>query len=366
MPAAPSYMNPPHDMVNAAACAPTVRLQCVQCRTTVNPQNGGYACRECEAEYSLRHGVPSFLTTDQFWQIASAQHIEDFLASVQEVGWDAAVSQVPPNLKEYWFSKLRADFRAILPERHFGAVLDLGCGAGAVTGALAASCGEIWGIDACLHSLRILQARALNTGLTNLHVAHATATSLPFADGQFDLIIMNGVLERVGYAGTYRFVQDSQKKALAEAFRCLRPGGYLYIGIENRFGANYLLGAQDEHTGLRWVNVLPRALANIYSKLVRRKEFTAFTHSYLGLRGMLQQAGFQPPSFWSPLPSYREIRMLEPLMDDGVNLVEAIAKSVPHRVPVAFVRLSRFVPTTVWRHLSPHFAVIAKKAATRP
>jgi ubiquinone/menaquinone biosynthesis C-methylase UbiE len=286
------------------------------------------------------------------------------LTSVQEVGWDAAVSRVEPGLQEYWFSKLRADFRAILPERRFGVALDLGCGAGAVTGALADSCGEIWGVDACLHSLRILRARAMHAGLSNLHVAHATATALPFADAQFDLIVMNGVLERVGYAGRYRLVQSSQAEALVEAYRCLRPGGYLYIGIENRFGANYLLGARDEHTGLRWVNVLPRTLANIYSQLARRKEFTAFTHSHLGLRGMLRQAGFQQSSFWSPLPSYREIRMLEPLMDEGVNLVEAIAKAVPHRVPGAIVHLSKFVPSFVWRHLSPHFAVVAKKVST--
>jgi hypothetical protein len=141
----------------------------------------------------------------------------------------------------------------------------------------------------------------------------------------------------------------------------LLPGGCLYVGIENRFGGNYLLGAPDEHTGLRYVNVLPRGVANRYSRWMQKKEFTAFTHSYLGLRRMLRQAGFSSIEFWAPIPSYREIRMLEPLSDRRVNLVQIIARQFPHRVPSALVALSHLVPNALWRHVAPHFSVVARK-----
>jgi hypothetical protein len=172
---------------------------------------------------------------------------------------------------------------------------------------------------------------------------------------------MNGVLERVGYDGPYSEVLLRQSQALSECSRCLRPGGVLYIGIENRFGANYLMGAPDEHTGLRYVNVLPRGVANAYSRIARKQEFTAFTHSAGDLNRMLRQSGFGQVRFWSPLPSYREIRLLTPLSGAPVDLVKEAAQIYPHRVPRWVTVVSRAIPHQLWRYLSPHFAVVAAK-----
>ncbi|MEX2556068.1 MAG: class I SAM-dependent methyltransferase [Actinomycetota bacterium] len=52
-----------------------------------------------------------------------------------------------------------------------------------------------------------------------VNVAHADATSLAFPDGSFDLVISIGVWHHVGDWG----------KALTEAARVLRPGGYLAL-----------------------------------------------------------------------------------------------------------------------------------------
>lgn len=169
------------------------------------------------------------------------------------------------------------------------------------------------------------------------------------------------MLERVGYAGAHRDVVGSQRRALAEAYRCLEPGGLLYIGIENRFGANYLLGSRDEHTNLRWVNVMPRGLANWYSVLVKRREFTAFTHSYWGLRKLLSQAGFGAVHFWCPLPTYREPRLLVDLEAEKVDLIGAVSRVAPRRLAPWMQRLGRLFPSRAWRWIAPHYSVVAIK-----
>ena len=263
--------------------------------------------------------------------------------------------------REYWFSRSRADFLSILPRSQFGTILDLGCGAGGVTLNLSGLAEKVIGLDACIESLQILKLKAEREGQSNIFPVHATATELPFKDESVDLVLFNGVLERVGYAGAFSQVQSSQQRALAEAWRCLKPGGCLYLGIENRFGINYLLGARDEHTNLRYVNVLPRGIANLYSKLVRRQDFTAFTHSYWGLRRMMGQAGFGHIHFWCPLPTYRDPRLLVELEAPRVDLLGAVGRVAPHKISPRMRRLGALVPGFCWRYIAPHYSVVALK-----
>ena len=349
--------------------------RCVELRSTSSPLACPYChcplasaaaveyCAGCSREYPRSGRITSFLDANRFWQVMDESAVRAFLTRVEELGWAEAGRDLPQWITSYWFDSHRADFQAVLPRRTFEKVLDLGCGTGAIAATFASISDEVWGLDGCMESLRIFAARCQHEQLDRVHLVHGTATHLPFEERQFDLVVMNGVLERVGYAGTHAAVLESQRRSLSEAVRVLRPGGSLYIGIENRFGGNYLLGSPDEHTGLSYVNVLPRAVANRYSKLAQKREFTAFTHSYRGLSRMLAEAGFRQVQFWAPIPSYREIRLLEPLSERPTNLVEVVARQFPHRIPPLLVGLSRLVPTLLWRHLSPHFSVVARKEA---
>lgn len=337
-------------------------LRCPACQGALAATDDGSRCPECEAVYPRRGGVPSFLPDNVFWQIMAPEDMKRLLEDIDEQGWDAALEDLPDRQRQYWMSDRRADFRSVLPKRHWDAVLEVGCGAGAIIYELARQADEAYGLDACLESVQFLDRRANHAGLDHLKVVHGAATELPFPDDRFDLLVLNGVLERVGYAGTFPEVFPSQQAALREARRCLRPEGTLYIGIENRFGMNYLLGARDEHTNLRWVNVMPRRLGNLYSHLVQKRDFTAFTHSASGLSHMLGEAGFDQVEFWSPLPSYREIRLMEPLSKDPPNLAASVVRLFPHRAPAWYAKVGALLPRSWWRHLTPHFAVVATRA----
>ncbi len=111
-------------------------------------------------------------------------------------------------------------------------VLDVGCGTGGTTVALALSAlgaAEVVGIDAALRTLDAARVRALGHGLDEPRVrfVHVPAgTRLPFDDARFDLVTCVSVLEFV--------TTDAGRRALlAEMLRVLRPGGHLYLATPN-------------------------------------------------------------------------------------------------------------------------------------
>jgi len=99
-----------------------------------------------------------------------------------------------------------------------GSCLDVGCGSGRLLTALARRNVAI-GLEIQLMPLRQCRARGLA-------VVQGDALQMPFPDGSFDNIWF-------GYH-TIEFVGPSHETALAEAKRCLAPGGRLVISFHDR------------------------------------------------------------------------------------------------------------------------------------
>jgi ubiquinone/menaquinone biosynthesis C-methylase UbiE len=104
-----------------------------------------------------------------------------------------------------------------LPEN--ARVLDIGCGTGAVTRVLAGwpRVGEVVGVDPSPSFLR--KARELAAGHAGLRFELGDGRDLPFEKGSFDLALFHTTLCHV----------PSPQRALTEAFRVLRPGGWLAV-----------------------------------------------------------------------------------------------------------------------------------------
>ena len=51
-----------------------------------------------------------------------------------------------------------------------------------------------------------------------------------------------------------------QERFLGQLAACLKPGGALYVGIENRFGRMFWRGTPD-HQGLRYTSLMPKPAA---------------------------------------------------------------------------------------------------------
>lgn len=94
-------------------------------------------------------------------------------------------------------------------------VLDLGCGAGHTALRVAAKAARVIGVDVTGEMVAVATDLAARQGLANVTFEQGDVSSLRFEDGSFDVVTSRQSAHH--YA--------NPQKALAEAFRVLRPGG---------------------------------------------------------------------------------------------------------------------------------------------
>ena len=118
-------------------------------------------------------------------------------------------------------------FLADIPFPTNAYVLEVGCGTGMLTRTLALwpNVSAVIGVDAAPSLLS--KARGLAADLPNLTFQEADARSLPFEDEAFDVVVFHTTLTHV----------PSPERALAEAFRVLRPQGWVAV-----FDGDYATG----------------------------------------------------------------------------------------------------------------------------
>jgi 2-polyprenyl-3-methyl-5-hydroxy-6-metoxy-1,4-benzoquinol methylase len=111
-------------------------------------------------------------------------------------------------------------------------VLELGCGAGVLTIALARRKYIVSAIDRVRASLDLVHQRAINVGLQDRIITRAgDIHSLESEHQSFDLIIALGVLPWL----------KSPAAGMSDITRMLKPGGYAIMTVHNRWRINHFL-----------------------------------------------------------------------------------------------------------------------------
>jgi SAM-dependent methyltransferase len=99
-----------------------------------------------------------------------------------------------------------------------GRLLDLACGTGQITFALAGRFGEIWAVDQEPDMTGLVREKAQAAGLGHIRVLTSAAEELPAPEGYFDLVAIGNAFHRLPRAAV-----------AASALRWLRPGRFLAL-----------------------------------------------------------------------------------------------------------------------------------------
>ncbi len=128
-------------------------------------------------------------------------------------------------------------------------VLDVGCGTGTLTCAIAkqlnSGCGAVIGVDAATRMLEVARRKA--AGMDCIRFEAEIAESLPYRDESFDRFASTFFFHHVNF--------QLKQRTLSELWRTLRPGGWgVIVDVDvprNLFGrlcawSGYVLFQQDE------------------------------------------------------------------------------------------------------------------------
>lgn len=145
-------------------------------------------------------------------------------------------------------------------------------------------------------------------------------------DTSFDVVLCIGVLE---WLGTFRKDEnpyDVQKSFLKKIKSELSLKGSLVIGIENRMGLKYLMGAKDDHTGLSGISNLDAELAKEKYFNLKQSELRCFTYSIAEYKKILTQSGFKKIKFYATFPDYKIPEYIFEIKGDSCEMNKFILK----------------------------------------
>ncbi len=301
------------------SCQP-VKLACPTCGGKIRYGGTSSSCVNCDATWPLKDGAPVFVSDDFYWGEVPQETMRDILERAARDGWREAAAAVlgatDEALCDYISDVRRADWRFLIPLTQQSVVLDAGAGWGTLTFPLAGAAGHVVALEAVRERAEFIRLRQRQDGIHNVQVVQADACAPPFPPESFDLVVMTGMLEWLAVMDTSGDPREVQLSALSKTHRVLKPGGRLYIGVENRYGYSLFLGARD-HSGLRFTSLMPRHLADWWVRVRRPDGFSTqwrtgasgsayrtYTYSHGGYRRLLQEAGFSHVDVYVPMPSY--------------------------------------------------------------
>jgi SAM-dependent methyltransferase len=166
------------------------------------------------------------------------------------------------------------DFVYGLPWDEIKTVLDVGSSMGAMAALLAERAKVVVALEPVPERALFQRKRAAQDGFSNWHPLIAGGTAPPFPPETFDLITLNGSFERLGL-WSEGDPEELQRRLLSNAFRLLKPGGFLCVGAGNRLALSAILGTRDR-------SGLPRPDANRLRKWTPKQYGRMFARAGFG------------------------------------------------------------------------------------
>lgn len=166
---------------------------------------------------------------------------------------------------------VRTEYITDIVQQHFGAgpadaplrdvrMLDIGCGGGLLSEAMARRGAQVHGIDLVERNVQVAEAHR-PAGLERLTYEHVSVESLAAAGARYDVVLNMEVVEHVADLPAF----------LACCCRLVRPGGLQFVSTINRNLLSFVTAIIGAEYVLRW---LPRGTHD-WRKFPRPAELTA-------------------------------------------------------------------------------------------
>jgi ubiquinone/menaquinone biosynthesis C-methylase UbiE len=301
-------------------------LCCPECHKELRPEPLYVRCIYCTRSWRVRNGIADFTDSrrraeeDEFSAYAKA--LPALVEAAQRTDWLEALEQVVrplagigPGMFAYVTDESKGDLIYLMNINPGDKVLDLGCGLGAVSVAIADRGAQCCAIDISHEQAVFTAMRCHQMGYPDVRAAAAgDDMQLPLADGSLDAVVMNGVLEWVPCADRYEGSPESAQVAmLKEVHRVLKRGGQLYVSSKNRYALLHFLGGAPDHVSKRpWVGMLSPRLQTLLT-LGRMQDSRARIHSLSGFRRLFEHTGFRERAVYALMPDFRHPKRIVPL-----------------------------------------------------
>ena len=249
------------------AASPSPSLRCPRCRSTLVPiWDGELQCTRPKRphSYPIIAGIPDLRTVldadiTVARERADARVLAEMLSRTPEGGTpdsDVALfaeerAGLAGNPAPTTSEELLADWEALdIKGADVRMILDVGCGSGTLLEAAARRWPVCVGVD---HSLRrlVIARHRLNQAGVRARLVCASMDALPFADGIFDRVIAESVLE----------LAPRKERALREWNRMLSLQGSVWISTSNRWSVT-----RDPLLGIPALSWLPMQLVDLWAK----------------------------------------------------------------------------------------------------
>jgi SAM-dependent methyltransferase len=199
-------------------------------------------------------------------------------------------------------------------------VLDVGCKSGALLEAAARRWPVCVGVDTSLRRLVLARHRLKQAGV-RARLVCANPDALPFADGLFDRVISEWVLE----------LSPRKERALREWNRMLSGPGRLWISTSNRWSVS-----RDPQLGIPALSWLPMQLVDLWAK------WHGLTFPQRGLVGMKRLSRLLEET------GYSHVKLGKPATDESVeSWNEGMSATTPRRKTLSDLALVREIARRV-------------------
>ncbi len=212
------------------------------------------------------------------------------------------------------------------------AILDIGCGTGAMLDELAPF-GSVTGADYAPEALAFCRERGQGNG-RHYDLARADVRRLPFADCSFDIVTAMDIIEHI----------DDDKAAAGEIRRVLKPGGRLFVTVP----AFQSLWSEHDEALHHYRRYTAAHLKDVFQRV--------------GL--LVPKLSYTVTSLFLPIWAYRQIAKRLPKKQGGSEKKADLVEFSP-RVN-RFLRALSELETNIVKHASLPFGVTVVCVAQKP